>query len=40
MSICLKISKVYGNGLALLGRLVMCTFDINEFTIDYLRLGL
>ena len=32
VSICMEISKVYGNGLAMLGSVVMCTVYTNKFT--------
>ena len=38
----LELSNVYGNVLAMVGSLVMCTIYMNEFTFDQLkhRLGL
>ena len=32
LSMCLEISTLYGNGLTLLGSLVMCTVYTNTFT--------
>ena len=40
MSICLEISKVHGNSLAMLGSLVVTTIYTNTFTIGQLKLRL
>ena len=38
--ICLEISKVYWNGLSMVGSLVMCTVDTNKFMLGKLKLRL
>ena len=40
LSIYLEISKVYGNGLVMLGSLIMCTVYTNKFTFGQLKLRL
>ena len=37
---CLEINKVYGNGMAMLGSLAMCTVYTNTFSFGQLKLRL
>ena len=40
LPICLEISKVHGNGMAILGSLVNCTVFTNKYTFGEMKLRL